>query len=135
MNIFAIPAVLLLEMHSSFHRLNTQIARMAQVGDGPLSGLVTGYPKLAGQMGILPESAMFRTFAALNARNLLYLQAELVALENALLQCEIDDAKDEKRCQYALDWFWLHQSQWDEETSKQYNLIHQIKEKLKEYSL
>jgi len=108
---------------------------MAQPGSSPVSGLVTGYPKLAGQMGLLPESAMFRTFAALNARNLLYLQAELVALENALLQCEAEDANNEKRCQYALDWFWLHQSQWDEETPKQYNLIQQIKGKLKEYSL
>ena len=108
---------------------------MAQPRSSPVTGLVTGYPKLAGQMGILPESAMFRTFAALNARNLLYLQAELVALENALLQCEAEDANNEKRCQYALDWFWLHQSQWEEETPKQYNLIQQIKGKLKEYSL
>ena len=114
--------------------LHAQILAMAQLGSGPLNGLVTGYPKLAGQMGILPESAMFRTFAALNARNLLYLQAELVALENALLQCEAEDANDEKRRQYALDWFWLHQSQWDDESSKQYSLVQKIKGKLKEYS-
>jgi hypothetical protein len=42
---------------------------------------VNGYPKLARHMGASPEIAIFRRFGALNAQNLLYLQAELVHLE------------------------------------------------------
>jgi hypothetical protein len=39
-----------------------------------------GYTKLAIQMGQYSEMAIFRRFGALNAQNLLYLQAELVQL-------------------------------------------------------
>lgn len=49
-----------------------------------------GYHKLARELGIRPQSAISRTFGALNARNLLYLQAELTALELAL--------RDLRRC-------------------------------------
>ncbi|KAF2186251.1 hypothetical protein K469DRAFT_706921 [Zopfia rhizophila CBS 207.26] len=108
---------------------------MAGFSDDPLGGLVTGYPKLAGQMGRLPETAMFRTFASLNARNLLYLQAELIALEKKLIEREAADSNDEKgmKSQYALDWFWLSQSQDDGET-EQLDLIMKLRRKLKEYN-
>ena len=56
-----------------------------------LSQYVEGYPKLAGYITSLPEVAIFRRFGAMNARNLLYLQAELTDLEAALLQTERRD--------------------------------------------
>jgi hypothetical protein len=40
-----------------------------------------GYTALASWMGKFPEAAVFRRFSALNAKNLLYLQAELIQLE------------------------------------------------------
>jgi hypothetical protein len=40
-----------------------------------------GYAQLASLMGAHPEVAVFRRFGALNAQNLLYLQAELTHLE------------------------------------------------------
>jgi hypothetical protein len=43
-----------------------------------------GYPKLSRLMAFYPEVAIFRRFGALNAENLLYLQAELQDLEIAL---------------------------------------------------
>jgi hypothetical protein len=43
-----------------------------------------GYTKLASVMGKNPELAIFRRFSALNAKNLLYLQAEHVNLEARL---------------------------------------------------
>lgn len=107
---------------------------MSQPANDPLRDLVTGYPKLAGQMGILPEVAMFRKFSALNARKLLYLQAELTGLENDLMSCEAEDSNHDEKYRYALDWFWLHHSQCEEEPPKQYHLVQQIKEKLREYS-
>jgi hypothetical protein len=100
----------------------------------PLSQLATGYPKLAGQMALLPEAALFRTFSALNTRNLLYRQAELIHLENKLLECEKKDSLHQKRCDYAVDWFWLQHSQYDVQDGEQYRLVQEIQGKLKEYS-
>ncbi|KAK0728798.1 hypothetical protein B0T26DRAFT_748959 [Lasiosphaeria miniovina] len=44
----------------------------------------TGYARLASLMGAHPETAIVRRFGSLNTLNLLYLQAELTDLENAL---------------------------------------------------
>jgi hypothetical protein len=49
-----------------------------------VSRYVQGYPMLAAYMGLTPETNIFRRFSILNARNLLYLQAELTNLEEAL---------------------------------------------------
>lgn len=43
-----------------------------------------GYDDLASLMSKAPEIAIFRRFSALNARNLLYFQAELTVLEKRL---------------------------------------------------
>lgn len=50
----------------------------------PLGEFVLGYPKLAAQMKLQPETFMFRRFSFLNAQNLLYLQAELTILKKRL---------------------------------------------------
>ena len=107
---------------------------MSQPDDHPLGELIAGYPKLAGQMGLLPEAAIFRTFSALNARNLLYLQAELTTLEKELILCEKQDSKDVAK-KYAIDWFWLEQSKFEPESAKQHDLVLQMRMKLKEYSV
>ncbi|KAH7118967.1 hypothetical protein B0J11DRAFT_81939 [Dendryphion nanum] len=110
---------------------------MASPPQTPLDSLVKGYPKLAGKMGIFPEIAIFRTFAALNARNLLYLQSELTMLENKLLECEVEDSNsgDMKKRNYARDYFWLDNSQNGcEEDSRQYRIVQEIRTKLAEYN-
>ena len=101
----------------------------------PLKDLVTGYPKLAGQMELIPETAIFRRFGALNAQNLLYLQAELIYLEKQLRNCELVDnqSRHGSKSKYALDWFWLSQSAIDGDEI-QWNFVLKIREKLKEYS-
>ena len=68
-----------------------------------------GYAKLATLMGAYPEVAIIRRFAALNAQNVLYLQAELVNLESRLRKFERQDQNsgDPIRVDYALDWFKL----------------------------
>lgn len=51
----------------------------------PPSELIPGYPIFAGRIGLIPEIATFRRFGALNSQNLLlYLQAQLVSLEQEL---------------------------------------------------
>jgi len=56
--------------------------------------LVRGYPKLSYEIGRDPEMAIFRRFGALNAQNLLYLQADITLLEQELREQEMDDAAD-----------------------------------------
>jgi hypothetical protein len=68
-----------------------------------------GYAKLASLMGAYPEVAIVRRFAALNAQNILYLQAELVNLESRLRLVEEEDRNsgDPSRVDCAVDWFKL----------------------------
>ena len=112
---------------------------MAETSESKLlQGYVKGYPKLARSMGIRPESAIFRSFGALNAKNLLYLQAELTYLEETLRDMEvIDHESDEgEKVQYASDWFWLEVSaeERDGVDAWQLSLVLKIREKLREYS-
>ncbi|KAF1968941.1 hypothetical protein BU23DRAFT_655120 [Bimuria novae-zelandiae CBS 107.79] len=99
-----------------------------------LDGLVTGYPKLAGQMGLIPETQIFRSFSALNARNLLYLQAELEVLEKRLIEKETEDSRDGrgKRDRYAVDFEWLNEPE-DGEPTDQRDLVLEIREVLEKY--
>lgn len=88
-------------------------------------------------MGIRPDSAIFRRFGALNARNLLYLQAELTHLEDALKTAEHRDSRSHvgEKANYARDWYWLEMSPLaSNEDTAQLNLVKKIREKLDEYS-
>lgn len=100
----------------------------------PLDELVTGYPKLAGKMELEPETAIFRRFTALNARNLLYLQAELASLEKQLIEQECLDSADMEKRRYALDWYWLSQSR-DQGDTAQLDLVLKIQATLEKYSM
>ncbi len=99
-----------------------------------------GYAKLASLMGAHPEVAILRRFGALNAQNLLYLQAELVALEKDLRKysCEDSASNDLNRKFYSRDWYSLSISKDDtnnnESMGKQWRCVLMIRDKLKEYS-
>jgi len=103
----------------------------------PLDAYVKGYPKIAHRMGLVPETAMFRRFGALNARNLLYLQQELAVIEKKLIKQEWDDNQSQgsKKCKYAIDARWLHSatSARDGDT-KQKDLILEMRNLLNQYS-
>lgn len=101
---------------------------------------VGGYPLLAYKMAAMPEAAILRRFAALNARNLLYYQAELVMLENDL--CELEGKALQPHQQhehnarptsvdYLTDWCWLGELDADNE---QWQVVLRIRALLKEYS-
>jgi hypothetical protein len=92
-----------------------------------------GYPQIASFMGEFPEMAMVRRFRGLNARNLLYLQAELVQIEKKLLACEKADAKDDAKKRYTRDFFWLQRTE-NQAENTQWKLIDEMRAKLKEYS-
>lgn len=101
----------------------------------PLADRVKGYPKLAGQIELRPETAIFRRFGALNAENLLYFQAELVLLESALRQQQLADSLSShpRRSKYALNWYQLSTSQGDGD-AQQLHLVFRIRETLRQYS-
>jgi hypothetical protein len=105
----------------------------------PLANLVTGYPKLAGQMGLLPETGIFRRFGTLNAQNLLYLQAEIIHLENKLRKVELSDKQsiDGKNARFSVDWYELSKTARgsDNNNSDQWQKVLELRGKLKEYSM
>lgn len=93
-----------------------------------------GYPKLAQRMGVLPELAVFRRFAYLNKLNLLYLQAELVDIEDKLKEIQRrDNESPELEQLYAKDWFFLNNSS-TEGNNEQLSLLLNAREKLEKYS-
>ena len=92
-----------------------------------------GYAKLASLMGAHPEVAIFRRFGALGVQNLLYLQAELVALEDELRQCSLanESSGDIDRVAFAKDWFTL--ASYDGGNERQWAIVLRIRQKLKDY--
>jgi len=107
------------------------------------SHLVKGYPMLAGRMSVLPEIAMFRRYGALNARNLLYLQNELVCLEEQLIAWEKHDNMSAvgMKKDYAVNAYWLNSSSRKKDDgslrdgdTQQRDVFLRIRQTLNEYS-
>ncbi|KAI9794135.1 MAG: hypothetical protein M1833_000447 [Piccolia ochrophora] len=96
-----------------------------------------GYAKIALRMSTHPDLAIFRRFEAINAQNMLYMQAELVHLEFELHQLAESDAKTDNanRRLYSRDWYTLsHANPADGGDDTQWRLFMTIREKLKEYN-
>lgn len=95
-----------------------------------------GYAKIASRIAANPELGIYRRFAALNAQNILYLQAELHGLEHELKRYAAEDAaasSDEARKLYSRDWQTLAES--TDNDRGQWNTMCRIRTKLKEYSM
>ena len=97
------------------------------------SGVMEGYSKLAALMGTYSEMMIVRRFGALHAQNLLYLQAELIHLEQSLKDCTLENqgAEDMMRNDLGKDWFML--AHLNDGNEQQWQLMLQIRSKLKEY--
>jgi hypothetical protein len=94
-----------------------------------------GYAHIAAQSSRHPELGIYRRFGALNSQSLLYLQAEIHALEADLRTYAEEDAaqaKDSARSKYARNWHKLANSPGDDR--RQWNTMCAIREKLKEYN-
>jgi len=94
-----------------------------------------GYPELSALMGSHPEIAIFRRFATLGSQNLLYLQAELVHLEQELQDIvkEDDESADPVRQSYKDSWSTLEGSLRLGGDSLQWAKWLEVREKLDKY--
>ncbi|KAE9988536.1 hypothetical protein EG327_003332 [Venturia inaequalis] len=95
-----------------------------------------GYPRLAARMGLFPETAIFSRFGDLTARNLLYLQAELLHerayLEKLERQAHSDDG--EKADLWARSWYDLrHDPEEKGKDNSRWALILRVRGTMKEY--
>ena len=96
----------------------------------------TGYPGLASLLGHADGFGMFKRFAALNMRNLLYMQAELLALEDELERSTLNDSLDTSRSAYSKSAEKLRASAQssDPKDKEQWDKALEVRAKLKEYS-
>jgi hypothetical protein len=84
---------------------------LSQMVEVEMSEKFNGYKKLASLMGQNPEVAIFRRFNTLNARNLLYLQAELVDLEKRLEEASKLDEESFNSDRQIYDRHWANLSE------------------------
>ncbi|KAI9656058.1 MAG: hypothetical protein M1821_005119 [Bathelium mastoideum] len=92
-----------------------------------------GYNKVAHLMGAHNEFAIFRRFQALNMRNLLYMQAEIIHLEADLREIARNDAMHADRVDYPYDWWSLAMGE-AEGASEQWNKVLELRGKLEKYN-
>jgi hypothetical protein len=96
---------------------------------------MTGYNELADVFGEYEDLAMFRCLSALTAKNLLYMQAELLHLERQLKSQIKADFKAGKLQAEEIGGYWkaLEDSSGDGIGSWQRKKVLEIREKLKIY--
>ncbi|KAH7055580.1 hypothetical protein B0J12DRAFT_697389 [Macrophomina phaseolina] len=104
-----------------------------------------GYAKIAALMAWNPEAAMVRQLSELTLQKILYLQAEIVGLEQDFwkLEAQNDASDDEDRAAFSLDWYALGNTEEGDERytgcedlgklNKQWRLALRIREGLKGY--
>lgn len=97
--------------------------------------IMDGYHKLASLMSDHEELFMLRRFAMSNAKNLLYMQAEILHLEAELHDIALEDHSGcEKHRNYEYSVFDLKESFGSRGSDTQWRKILELRERLKEYS-
>lgn len=97
---------------------------------------MAGYSRLAALMGNHHDLAIFRRFAGLNAKSLLYMQGELVHLEAELKMIALNnrDSEDPQKADFEYSISALMGPHASEDGHEHWAKILEIREKLKEYS-
>jgi hypothetical protein len=97
---------------------------------------MAGYSHLAIVIGKYHELATFRKFSVLNAKNLLYMQGELIHLEAELkmIAGENMHSKDPQKADFEFSISSLIAAHALEDGDEHWAKILEIREKLKEYS-
>ena len=95
------------------------------------------YASLAELLGSHDGLAIYRRFSTLNAQNLLYLQSELIILEDELRRLVLEDSnsQNEQRRSFKSKITALKAAPGEEVEGRQWQKVLEIREKLKEYSM
>src|SRR5450755_4704044 len=95
-----------------------------------------GYDKLAALMGVQQEVAIVRQYSMLNAKNILYLQAELFHLEDELADREAEDrgSSDADKALFSRSVWHLKRSRGNSGQDQQWQTVLEIRRVLNEYS-
>lgn len=98
--------------------------------------LMANYDRLADLVGTHRELGLFKRFAKLNAKDILYMQAELIHLEAELERIELENARsgDADKEAFQVSVFDLKESAGTQK-DLQWRKALEIREKLKAYSL
>lgn len=91
-----------------------------------------GYAKTAHFMGLHDDHAIVRQFKSLSMRNLLYLQAEILHIEEKLSDLAKRDMNHKDRKHYTNDWWSLSQGE-EVEDREQWEVALELREKLDKY--
>lgn len=118
---------------------STEISNYSPIslpGASQVGPLPPGYPTLAARMSLIPEVAIFRRFGSANAQNLLYMQAEILHMENTLRSYQIRDSnsQDHRTAWHVADWWHMAHAHEQDRNDEQWKLVQDIRQKLKEYS-
>lgn len=94
---------------------------------------MAGYQKLASMIGSHSDLAVFRKFGTLAAKNLLYMQAELVHLEAELGDIVQQDLQDSERQDFGTCWESLKSVCNNDGADFQWKKVLEVRQKLKDY--
>lgn len=94
-----------------------------------------GYDKLASLIGDHPGLSIYRRFGSLAAKNLLYMQAELVLLEDELKAIAECDQQDPRCTDLRTSWEALRHAPETGARNLQWQKFLEIRAKLTEYCL
>ena len=108
-----------------------------EFADGSAGWPAQSYASLAELLGNHDGLAIYRRFATLNAQNLLYLQSELITLEDDLKRIVLADSnsQDEQRRSFKSSISALKAAPANEAEGRQWQKVLEIRGKLKEYSM
>ena len=94
-----------------------------------------GYARMADMVGQYPETAIFSRFARLNAKNLLYMQAELVQMEYELDTVAFEDSQGDDPNRRSFQAYVYNMKKARGPDSLQWRMVLEIRQRLKEYSM
>jgi hypothetical protein len=97
--------------------------------------MAEGYHKLASLIGDQAGLAMYRRFGSLAAKNLLYMQAELVLLEDELKTIAECDHQDPQCANLGMCWEALRNAPKEGARNLQWQKFLEIRAKINEYCL
>ena len=94
-----------------------------------------GYARLANIFGQYPETAIYNRFARLNAKNLLYMQAELIQIEYELDTVALEDSQDDDPGRRSFQSYVYNMKKARGQDGVQWKMVLEMRQRLKEYSM